>query len=505
MIYVKLAGHDFLYEVEDIIRAFFDNEQVSSTHCEPPAGYRGIFVCSGMYNDREGLRLKTLIVSDGIRRYGREVLLRDLPEEDPKNTGHERRKQIKRELRRELYAAFSEITGKHLPWGTLTGIRPAKIVHEMLEKGMGREEVQERLVGYYKMSAKKAGLLYEVAATERRLLENRDTAAASLYIGIPFCNSRCLYCSFTSNLIGKYAGMVDAYLDALKKEIEGTARLVKKYGYRIQSIYMGGGTPTSIEAGQLDSLLQYIEGSLDLSAAVEYTLEAGRPDSINVEKLEAIKRSKVSRISINPQTMNDETLKLIGRNHTAEDVFRVFELVREWGFGNVNMDTIVGLPGETPAHFENTLKQIALLGPESLTVHALAVKRASRLKEDRKSYSLASPEEAEKMVDTAWEYAAAWGMHPYYLYRQKNILGNMENVGYSKPGYEGIYNMQIMEERQTILAVGAGAVTKAVYPEENRIERAFNVKSVEEYIRRIDEMVERKKALLEGNVIKNAP
>jgi coproporphyrinogen dehydrogenase HemZ len=436
---------------------------------------------------------------------------------------------IKKELARQVYIALSGYTGKKLPWGMLTGVRPAKIPYEMMEKGMATEGILSELQNYYFVSPKKASLAYKVAETEREILKRNTKDMISLYIGIPFCKTRCYYCSFTSNCIDKNAHLIDKYIDTLKKEIQITNEdIIKKEKLKIQAIYIGGGTPTSVSDEILSDLLYFIENTLDLHYLEEYTIEAGRPDTIDREKLVTIKNSKVSRISINPQTMNPETLKAIGRNHTPEELKEAFYLAREIGFDNINMDIIVGLPGEDLSMFEHTLKEIRKMNPENLTVHSLSIKRASKLKEDLdilnnykdnkgimgnrysrdkkgskdyvgilKNKYLSTDETANAMADMAYNYALSMGMHPYYLYRQKNIAGNLENVGYSKPGFEGIYNIQIMEERQTIVAFGAGAVTKVLYPEENRLERAFNVKNLEDYITRIDEMVERKKKLWE--------
>lgn len=414
----------------------------------------------------------------------------------PCRTELESRRTFKRELRRGIYSLLSQKTGEKLPWGILTGIRPAKIVHELLAQGFERQAIIVKMRDYYMLSQSKAELLYEVALAEKAILEASPADCVSIYIGIPFCRTRCLYCSFTSYSIGKYINIVDKYLDALKKELLYVAGIVKKGGLKVQSIYIGGGTPTSITAAQLQDLLSFVSSTLDLSYLEEYTLEAGRPDSIDYEKLAVIKNSAVDRISINPQTMNDDTLRLIGRNHTREDFIKAFELARGMGFNNINTDLIIGLPGENMGIFEESLKQITALGPESITVHTMALKRASRLNTEKKEYAMISEDEAAGMVDLARKYAKRIGLHPYYLYRQKNIVGNLENIGYCKPGYESIYNVQIMEERQSIFAVGAGAITKVVWPEENRIERAFNVKAVEEYITRIDEMIQRKSSLL---------
>jgi coproporphyrinogen dehydrogenase HemZ len=413
------------------------------------------------------------------------------------NTNTKHIDRIKKEVSRLLYNVLSEYTGKKLPWGVLTGIRPAKIAYELLEEGIKRDEIIKTLEQNYMVSNKKAVLAYNVASVEKKILDETKDNMIGLYIGIPFCKSRCLYCSFTSNCIKKQGHLVEKYMDTLKREISLSNDIIKEKGYKIQTIYIGGGTPTSIATGYLEDLLQYIENTLDLEDLEGYTLEAGRPDTIDEVKLMMIKNSRVDRISINPQSMNENTLRIIGRNHTPEEVKDAFHLARNIGFKNINMDIIVGLPGENLKMFENTLKNIKMLNPESLTVHALAIKRASRLSEEMEKFNHISDEEAIMMTDRAYECALSMGMYPYYLYRQKNIAGNLENVGYFKPGFESIYNIQMMEEKQTIIAFGAGAVTKVIYPDKNRIERAFNVKSLEEYIKRVDEMVERKRKLLD--------
>jgi coproporphyrinogen dehydrogenase HemZ len=413
------------------------------------------------------------------------------------NTNTKHIDRIKKEVSRLLYNVLSEYTGKKLPWGVLTGIRPAKIAYELLEEGIKRDEIIKTLEQNYMVSNKKAVLAYNVASVEKKILDETKDNMIGLYIGIPFCKSRCLYCSFTSNCIKKQGHLVEKYMDTLKREISLSNDIIKEKGYKIQTIYIGGGTPTSIATGYLEDLLQYIENTLDLEDLEGYTLEAGRPDTIDEVKLMMIKNSRVDRISINPQSMNENTLRIIGRNHTPEEVKDAFHLARNIGFKNINMDIIVGLPGENLKMFENTLKNIKMLNPESLAVHALAIKRASRLSEEMEKFNHISDEEAIMMTDRAYECALSMGMYPYYLYRQKNIAGNLENVGYCKPGFESIYNIQMMEEKQTIIAFGAGAVTKVIYPDENRIERAFNVKSLEEYIKRVDEMVERKRKLLD--------
>jgi len=394
-----------------------------------------------------------------------------------------------------LYNCLSYYTGKKLPWGSLTGIRPAKIVHSMLSHGATPDDAFRTLVDFYKLSEGKARLTVEVALNESDFLKDADKKV-SVYIGIPFCTSRCIYCSFPSVGMDKFSHLVQDYLEALRKEAEWAAQWLKHKKMDIDTVYIGGGTPTAINEKQLDYLLNRVLPVLPLEKAREFTVEAGRPDTLNYEKLRIIKKAGVTRISINPQTMQEKTLNLIGRYHTTTQVAEAYNLARSVGFTNINCDIIAGLPEENEKDFEDTLVKIGKLDPDSVTVHTMSVKRASRLVNERERFRQTDDETVNRMVEMAGAFLRGKGMRPYYLYRQKNILANLENVGYAKPGYEGIYNILIMEEVQTILALGAGASTKVVYPAENRIERVFNVRNVEQYIQRIDEMLERKIKLL---------
>lgn len=407
------------------------------------------------------------------------------------------KKEARNVFKRMMYDMLKKLTGRELPWGTLTGVRPTKIVYTLLEDGKNDREIRDYLKKEYYVSEKKGDLAIKVASNEKRLLEKLDyNNGYSLYAGIPFCPTTCLYCSFTSYPLAVWKDRVDTYVDAMLKELEFTSRLMKDK--KLDTFYMGGGTPTTLEPEQLDRVLSFFEEHFDTTGLKEYTIEAGRPDSITRDKLLIMKKHGVDRISINPQTMNDDTLKLIGRHHTVEQIKEAFTLARECGFDNINMDLIIGLPGETREHIERTMREVALLAPDSLTVHSLAIKRAARLNifwEKYKDYAMVNTDD---IINMTADCAAAMGMEPYYLYRQKNMAGNFENVGYSKPGREGIYNILIMEEKQTIMAVGAGASTKVVFPEENRIERVENVKDVTTYIENIDEMIDRKRRFFYG-------
>jgi len=398
----------------------------------------------------------------------------------------------KQKLASVLYQALVEMTGKEMPWGFLTGIRPTKIVHEMMEENLTDEEIKKRLLEFYFIREDKIQLMMEVAKKEKEILDKNKDNELSIYIGIPFCPTRCLYCSFTSYAIEKREKQVEDYLDALEKEILSSRKYLKdKF---IRSLYIGGGTPTSLNAAQLERLLIQINKSFFMDEIEEFTVEAGRPDTITKEKLNLLKKYHVNRISINPQTMDNETLVRIGRKHNKEDIIKAFYMARELGFDNINMDLILGLPGEDRKNLSYTMSQIQKLSPDSITVHTMAIKRASRLKETLDDYSLIDENEIEKMIEMSYESAIQMGMQPYYLYRQKNMLGNFENVGYAKVGKESVYNIQIMEEKESILALGAGAITKLVDKENNKIERIANVKNVDEYIKRIDEMILRKEA-----------
>ena len=340
-------------------------------------------------------------------------------------------------------------------------------------------------------SDEKIDLCIEIGAREKALLAPLDYERGwSLYVGIPFCPTTCLYCSFTSYPVGKWKGRMEEYLSALFKEMEYTAGRME--GRPLDTIYIGGGTPTSLEAEELDRLLSRMEQLFDTGHALEFTVEAGRPDSITREKLAVLRSHGITRISINPQTMNQKTLDLIGRRHTVEMVKEKFLLAREMGFDNINMDLIIGLPGEGMEELSHTLEEIRALSPDSLTVHSLALKRAARLKLEWDQYVDLGMVNTQEMIDLTASFARELGMEPYYLYRQKNMAGNFENVGYARPGKACIYNILIMEEMQTIAACGAGTTTKVVFPQENRRERCENVKEVEQYISRIDEMLERK-------------
>ncbi|MFR3730965.1 coproporphyrinogen dehydrogenase HemZ [Lacrimispora sp.] len=403
--------------------------------------------------------------------------------------------ETKNRIKRMLYGMAKELTGKTLPWGTLTGIRPTKIAMTKLMEGYSKEAVTAYMKDTYLTSDAKVDLSIEIAERELKLLSGIDYARGySLYVGIPFCPTTCLYCSFTSFPIAQWEKRMEEYLEALFKEMDYTA--AKMEGRTLDTVYIGGGTPTSLSAGHLERLIQRLKETFDFHTVREFTVEAGRPDSITEDKLKVLKNHGVTRISINPQTMKQETLSIIGRRHTVDMVKEQYFLARSLGFDNINMDLIIGLPEEDMEDVKHTMEEIKALGPDSITVHSLAIKRAARLNMFRDKYGDLKITNTQEMIDLTAACAREMGQEPYYLYRQKNMAGNFENVGYSLPGKACIYNILIMEEKQTIIALGAGTTTKVVFPSENRLERVENVKDVEQYITRIDEMLERKEKML---------
>ncbi len=479
-----LKGHDFEYEMKMLLNLFFPREEYQVVD---QVASSGVTIEAALTNDnytvtyyKDGAYIVSSTIDSDV--------LQHLPD-NPIT----RRKESKKLLKNLLYNVANHVTGKEQPWGILTGIRPTKIVFELAQQfGLDQEQIRQHLRDDYKISSEKIDLMLEIAEHEWPILEANKEEEVNLYIGIPFCPTRCLYCSFTSYPIDKWVHKVKDYLDALEKEMAYISRNLL-HDKKIKTIYVGGGTPTALDAKALEQLMTMIHQYFDVPATLELTVEAGRPDTINMDKLKVLKKHDVTRISINPQTMNDKTLKVIGRHHSVEEIKTAFSMAREVGFDNINMDLILGLPGESYQDVMQTMKQIKPLKPDSLTVHTMAVKRASKLKETLNQYELTGEYDIEKMIELVYDEAKDMELFPYYMYRQKNMVGNYENVGYCRRGKVCVYNVEIMEEAQTILALGAGAISKVVFPSEKRIERIENVKNVEHYIERIDEMIERKR------------
>ena len=482
MIAVQLNKRDFEYDIHSLIRAFYPGMDVPVyQEAEPhPEGWEKKLVV-----DYQPDKI-TLVFQDSD---GQILAKREQQVEYEAD-----RKATKNVLKSMLYELLRDYTGQDLPWGNLTGIRPTKIPMALLEQGWKNTEIADYMRKTYYTSNEKTALSIMIANRERHILKDINYEDGySLYVGIPFFPSICLYCSFSSSPLSVWKNKVDTYLDALCKEIEACARIYRNR--KLDTIYMGGGTPTTLEPYQMDRLLTKIEECFDRSYLKEFTVEAGRPDSITREKLEVLRKHGISRISINPQTMNQSTLDIIGRRHTVEQTVEAFHLARELGFDNINMDLIVGLPGEEYEQVEHTMKEVTALDPDSITVHSLAVKRAARLNMFKDQYKEMTFTNNQQIMEMTARYAYQAGHSPYYLYRQKNMAGNFENVGYAKPDSAGIYNILIMEEKQSILALGAGATSKKVSGE--LIERTENVKDIKNYVERIDEMIERKRLLME--------
>lgn len=412
---------------------------------------------------------------------------------------------IKDEVKKLVFSSLKDITGDYYPWGTLVGIRPSKIALKNLEEGYSEEKIIDIFQEKYLASEEKAKLCIEIAKKEK-IFVNRDKRKIAIYVGMAFCPTRCLYCSFTANPIGSNKKNINPYLNALSYEISEMEKYINERNLNIESVYFGGGTPTSVNNKDFEFIMEKIYNNFILNRNVkEFTVECGRPDSITVEKLEIMKKYNTTRISINPQTMNDKTLKMIGRGHTSKEVIEVFKIARRLGFDDINMDIIIGLPGEGISEVNHTVKEVLKLKPDSLTVHGLSLKRASILHENfilKKGIQIKKQNELSEMYEASRNLAKDLGLEPYYMYRQKNMVGNMENIGYCKRGKENLYNIEMIEDKQTIIALGADAVSKVVFLDTNRIERCANVKDVKEYVNRIRELVEEKKKLLDTLYLK---
>lgn len=467
--------HSFRYELEKLVRIFlpfekiefFDNENISE--------------CSAV----------TVLKSDRAEAYlysGDKKFCRSL---DIDNSAEDLKKEQELKLALALFECFKEATGYTPQWGILTGVRPAKLFSR-LSKSDSVEKAEEYFKNMLKVSEKKLTLCKEAVAGEDKIISLSKSDSYSLYISVPFCPSRCSYCSFVSHSVEQAKKLIPKYVELLCKELAITAKKAKSNSLRLETVYIGGGTPTSISAEQLRLIMQTVKDNFPVDDIREYTVEAGRPDTITEEKLKVIKELGATRISINPQTMCDSVLEAIGRRHTAEDTVKSFRLARELGFNNINMDLIAGLPTDTFEGFASTVEQVIALEPESVTVHSLSLKRSSNMNVSGLFPETETGKIASQMVDFAHERLESAEIVPYYMYRQSKTVGNLENVGYSKKGFECLYNVYIMDETHSILACGASAVTKLREPDGNYIERIFNFKYPYEYIDRFAEIISRK-------------
>ena len=478
-----LINHDFKYELEKLIRIFLPFEKIE---------FSGAREISDLVAITELCEMQKVTANAELYIEGKhyekslEVLM---DTEDYK-------KECELKLATALYFCFLEATGYVPGWGILTGVRPAKLFSR-LKKSMGDTAAEDYFKNTLMVSDKKLSLCRETVSGEDMITSLSKKDSFSLYISIPFCPTRCAYCSFVSHSVDKAKKLIPQYVKLLCREIEETAKKAKDKGLKLETVYIGGGTPTAISAEELEEIMTAVQNNFDLSSLREYTVEAGRPDTVTREKLQVIKNYGDTRISINPQTMNNSVLEAIGRRHTAEETEAAFLLAREVGFNNINMDLIAGLPTDTLESFKQTVERVIYLDPESVTVHSLSMKRSSSLNTSGALYDTEIGKTASEMVDFARERLSGKGIVPYYMYRQSKTVGNLENVGYAKRGFECLYNVYIMDETHTILACGASAVTKLREPDGNYIERIFNFKYPYEYIDRFEEQLKRKEGITE--------
>ncbi|MEA4955660.1 MAG: coproporphyrinogen dehydrogenase HemZ [Pseudoflavonifractor sp.] len=476
---LTLKGHDYRYAAEQMMLTLFPEER-------PGMGENTLTL--SLFRGETWLTARAELVWEGapfsaIRRARMSELTGGLADD----------RVCQRILKLAFYDAGIRALGKEPPWGALTGVRPVKIPAKAMEQGLSPARAEKLLRDTYRVSPIRRKLAMDCAGesvSARRSLRGDEV---SLYVGIPFCPSRCVYCSFISAAVTQCLPLVDPFVDALEREIEATGKLLRETGRKVRTIYVGGGTPTTLSASQLERVLSALELLLPVETCSEFTVEAGRPDTITPEKLAVLAGHRVDRISVNPQSMEDEVLVRMGRPHTGADIRRAYEQVRQAGRFAVNMDLIAGLPGDSPEGFARSLDTVLTMEPENITVHTLALKKGARLMEE--GGTLPSADQVEQMLDRAWETLRGHNYAPYYLYRQKYMSGSFENVGWTKSGYASLYNIAMMEELHTILALGGGGVTKLVWPESGKIERVANPKYPQEYLRDVDKICREKGAL----------
>ena len=474
-------GQQFKYEIESVVKLFIPVVHFDFLYENTAENIEGDYcLCERKISDN------TAYLTAECKLDGKTLHFEDTLKSDIENFDGE----CEISLCSMVFKALSQLTDKKVGWGTLTGVRPVKRVNNMLADGMNENEIKSELKRRFSVSEEKSEIACLTAKTQQDIVRKIDDKAFALYVSIPFCPSRCSYCSFVSQEVEKSLELIPKYVYNLSREIEKTGEIATSLGLKLQSVYFGGGTPTSLEAHYLKSLMDTIRNSFDMSDVLEYTVEAGRADTITEDKLLTIKEMGADRVSINPQTLNNDVLKAIGRKHTVEDFFDKYNLARKIGFKTINTDLIAGLPTDTTESFKNTIDGIISLSPENVTVHTLSVKRTSNINVNGEYQVLKNP--ACEMVDYATKTLLEKGYNPYYLYKQKNMLDNLENIGWSIPDHESLYNVYIMEEIQTILAVGAGASTKLVDNKNSRLERIFNYKLPLEYIKNFDLMLKKK-------------
>ena len=480
---LRIFGHDFHYECENLCRVYYPNEKIEIKY--DGSGDDPLTVETRLFPEDGGARVEVVTSINGsVRSAGDEV---KAPEDELRDKCELRIAQL-------MFELLSAETGYTPPWGVLTGVRPSKLMLRLTAQ-LGEQGAMGYFTKGLLVSPEKARLAATVAKAEEQIVASSKPNSFSLYVSIPFCPTRCSYCSFVSHSItnSNARKLLPEYLEKLSDELSELGGIARELGLRLESVYFGGGTPGVLEAPQLDRLLCSVESGFDLSSLREYTVEIGRPDTVTPEKLRALRIHNVGRISINPQTFNQKTLELIGRNHTVEQAVKAYQLAKSYDFDCVNVDLIAGLPGESYDDFTASVDTAVALSPENITVHTLALKRSSEL--NASGAGVSGGNEAKKMLDYAWKHLDGSGYSPYYMYRQSKCVGNLENVGWCRSGTEGLYNVFMMEECHTVLAAGAGGVTKLCEPGGTKVERIFNYKYPYEYISGFDKITERKNGI----------
>lgn len=483
--YLKLIDHDYKYAVEQIMLVLFPGEKpVYDAENEENSS-----AVSSLSLGKMWATARTELTWNGVTAAGvSRVKLDQLTDELTRN------RLLQRILKQSFYKAAVACTGVQPPWGALTGIRPAKLASKAMKEGKTEAQTRRLFQNEFFVSPERTELALDAARASLAAEQKLEKQDISLYVGIPFCPTRCAYCSFVSADVKRALKLVEPYLDALEQEIDAAADYLRQAGSTVRTIYIGGGTPTTLSAPQLERLITRLRRKLDLSRLAEFTVEAGRPDTITADKMKVLHDLEVDRVSVNPQSMRDEVLAAMGRSHSAGDIFRAYDIVRQSGIPIVNMDLIAGLPRDTVEGFRYTLDTVLALDPENITVHTLALKKGARLMMEREG--LPTGEETSAMLDYAWDSLRRNGQEPYYLYRQKYMSGALENIGWCKPGTEGLYNICIMEELHSILALGAGGSTKLTDPATGRVVRITNPKYPQQYIERIDQICRDKAPLV---------
>lgn len=486
---IYIINNTFHYEMENLTRVFFPNEKIEIIKCTavPQDALDSPYVATSVESTDNYSRVSVQTVFDS---FSKNITQQVEYVEDTE----EYQTELERTMAVCLYKLLSEYTGLTPPWGILTGVRPIKLFRKMAES-MGTENAKRHFRDKFLVSEEKVQLAEETEKNEQAILRTSSVNSYSLYVSIPFCPSRCSYCSFISQATLKAKKLIEPYVELLCRELEETAKILKGKKLKLETVYIGGGTPTTLNAQQLERLIATINRCFPMEQCREFTVEAGRPDTITEDKLKAILNGGADRISINPQTMNDTVLEAIGRKHTAQQTIEAYRLARAVGFNHINMDLIVGLPKDNLESFENTLNTITELDPESITVHTLSMKRSSNLTIQGVKIMKQDADTASAMHTYCKGILESKGYHPYYLYRQSRMVGNLENIGYSKPDRDGLYNVFIMDETHTILGCGAGAVTKLKNGTTGSLSRVFNYKYPDWYVNDFDEILRRKQEI----------